>query len=68
MTNKKRIQTDSGIEIKQIDNDLAEVSGATVVSARAPGNGHAGLYVTNTKSNNEELITKRKAVIYSLVL
>jgi hypothetical protein len=58
----------AGIEIKQIDNDLAPVSGATVVSARAPGNGHAGLYVTNTKSNNEELITKRKAVIYSLVL
>lgn len=58
----------AGIEIKQIDRDLAAVGNATVLSARSPGNGHAGLYVTNTKSNNQELITKRKAVVYSLIL
>ena len=60
--------SDAAIEIKQITNNVPEVSNATVVSAKSPGNGKAGLFVTNAVSDNEELITKQKAIIYSLVL
>ena len=58
----------SGIDIKQINRELEPKVGTTVMYAKEPGHGHAGLYVSNSKSVDEELITKRKAVIYSLIL
>ena len=56
------------IEIRHSSNIATRVDGATIIAARPPGAGHAGLYVTNSKSDNEELITKRKSIVYSLVL
>jgi hypothetical protein len=58
----------AGIEIAEITGNVEPFPGTTIMYAKEPGNGQAGLYVTNSVSNNEELITKRKAVIYSLVL
>lgn len=56
------------VEIRHSSNIATRVDAATIVAARPAGAGHAGLYVTNLKSDNEELITKRKSIIYSLVL
>jgi hypothetical protein len=56
------------IEIRHSANIAPEVIGATILASRPPSYGHAGLYVTNSISQNEELITKRKSIIYSLVL
>jgi len=57
----------SGIEIQQINRDIDPKVEATIMYAKIPGEGHAGLYVSNSKSVHEELITKRKSIIYSLI-
>jgi hypothetical protein len=56
------------IEIRHSANVATRVDGATILASRPPGPGYSGLYVTNAVSENEELITKRKSIIYSLVL
>jgi hypothetical protein len=58
----------AGIEIRQITGNLVPKFDSTVIYAKEPNLGHSGLYVSNSKSVDEELITKRKAIIYSLVL
>lgn len=55
----------------QVSNTLVApgaVTGATVLYAQAPNSGQAGLYVVNSDSTNEELITKRRAFGFSLIL
>lgn len=44
------------------------VNGAAVLYASAPNSGAAGLYVVNQTSTNEELITRRRAFGFSLLL
>lgn len=39
-----------------------------VISAQTPDLGQSGLFVTTTTYSNQELITKRKAVWYSLIM
>ena len=58
----------SGVEIKQIERSIEPKLGSTILYAKEASLGHTGLYVSNSKSVDEELITKRKAIIYSLVL
>ena len=42
--------------------------GETVLNAAAEGAGQTGLYVTGVVSTNEELVTKRRALGFSLIL
>jgi hypothetical protein len=44
------------------------LTGNTVISAQTPGLGQSGLFVTTTSYTNQELITKSKAVWYSLIM
>lgn len=46
----------------------AAVLGTTVVYAALPGEGTSGVYVVNGVSANEELVTKKRAFGYSLIL
>ena len=57
-----------GLQLAIVQNNVIAVPDAVIITAKEPNNGKTGLYVTNTVSDNEELITKRKAVVYSLVL
>ena len=41
--------------------------GSVVIYANAAGSGGSGIYVNNTQTNNAELVTKSKAVAYSIV-
>ena len=41
--------------------------GSVVIYANAAGSGGSGVYVNNTQTNNAELVTKSKAVAYSIV-
>jgi hypothetical protein len=43
-------------------------AGTTVFYANTAGAGTAGLYVVNDQATNEELITKRRAFGFSLIL
>lgn len=58
----------AGIQIPFTEKNMSPVANTVVLSAQIPGNGKTGLYVTNSVADNEELITKRRAVVYSLVL
>jgi len=61
--------SNAGVQISHsVTNVLPAVNDATVVYSKAPGAGAAGLYVSNSSVLNAELITKRKALIFSLVL
>jgi hypothetical protein len=55
----------------QVNNTLTQptsaVTNATVLYAATPGSGLSGLYVLNGASANEELITKKRALGFSLL-
>jgi hypothetical protein len=57
----------SNVAITISDNPAPTVSGTISFNAQLPGGGGSGLYVTNTDSINTELITKTKAIVYSLI-
>lgn len=46
----------------------ASVANTTVVYAGTPGGGTSGVYVVNGVATNEELVTKKRAFGYSLIL
>lgn len=58
----------AGLEITNTNGSVTARANATVIVAREPKAGESGLFVTNSVSLDEELITKRKALAYSLVL
>lgn len=61
----------TGIQINHVNSLVANipyVQNSTIMFAKEPGNGVSGLYIIDKKQRQEELITKRRAVVYSLVL
>lgn len=64
-------QANTGIQINHVNSLVANipyVQNATVYFAKEPENGQTGLYVIDKLQRQEELITKRRALVYSLVL
>lgn len=64
-------QANTGIQINHVNSliaDIPYVPSATVLFAKEPGNGQTGFYVVDKFQRHEELITKRRSVVYSLVL
>jgi hypothetical protein len=62
-----RLQTNYALELEQIAVTPAYVSGATVVHARTPDLGGSGLFFVGSTGVNDELISKNKAVLYSMI-
>ena len=59
----------SNLQLNNVDTlPSTAVTNATLVFASAPGSAGSGLYVTNSGSNNQELVTKSKAIVYALIL
>lgn len=58
----------AGIQIQHTISTLPAVANATVIGANVAAGGDTGVYVSNQKVTNQELITKRKALVFSLVL
>jgi hypothetical protein len=60
----------TNVAISQTAVAPGATSGNTVVYAQTPGNGNAGLYVTNSSQTQQqqELITKNKAIAYALFM
>ena len=55
----------------QINNSLgvpSAVADAVVVYSAAPGSAGSGLYIQNSSVTGEELVTKSKAIVFSLIL
>lgn len=64
-------KANTGIQISHVDSFMANVRyqiDATVFYCKEPGQGNSGIFVVDKKHRSEELITKRKALVYSLVL
>jgi len=59
---------DDELELKNTNITPVAVSGSTVVYAAPPSAGSCGLYVVNQSATNEELVTKRRAFGFSLIL
>jgi hypothetical protein len=56
------------LQLKQANIVYTAATGSTVFYANVVGAGQTGLYVINTESTNEELVTKRRAFGFSLIL
>ena len=56
------------IEVKYANTIPSASTGTTVVYAQSPSAGQAGIFVVNPSSTNEELVTKRRAFGFSLIL
>lgn len=59
---------EGGVEFVAGIVDAAVVAGSTVVYAKTPEAGETGLFVTNESVIAKELITKRRALVFALVL
>lgn len=61
-------QIDSVIQLKELSvAPTANIAGYNTVYAATPDAGGSGVFVLNESSKNEELVTKRKAIVYSLI-
>jgi hypothetical protein len=56
------------IRMPKLDADPTHVNGYSSVYAKSTSTGDTGLFVANENNIGQELITKRKAFIYSLIL
>ena len=59
--------TSGNINISGITLYTTPSSGNVQISANTPGSGGSGVYVTSNVATNAELVTKSKAVAYSIV-
>jgi hypothetical protein len=59
----------SNLQLNNVDTAPASaITNATLVYGATPGGGTSGLYVLNGSAANEELVTKRRAFGFSLIL
>ena len=56
------------VRLPQITADPAPKAGYSTIYAKTPKEGDTGFFVANEKVQGNELITKRKAFVYSLIL
>lgn len=61
-----KIQTNYGFQFDQIVVNPAVVGGSTILYAKAQSSGGSGLFINNS-SYNDELITKSKALLFSML-
>jgi hypothetical protein len=60
-------QLDSAIQVKDVADPPTSIPGYNLVFAAAPAGGGTGLFVTNTTVTKQELVSKRRAIVYSLI-
>ena len=62
-----KVRTNYGVQLDQISIDPAYVPGSTIQYSKNPGIGDTGLYYRNTNNNTDELISKNKALLFSMI-
>ena len=60
-------EIDSVLQLKEVAPLTANISGYGLLAAGNVKGGGTGLYVTHSASIDQELITKKKAIVYSLI-
>jgi hypothetical protein len=61
-----KVETNYAIQLDQITVDPTSVSGASVVYGKTPGAADSGIYFVNS-SKSDELISKNKALVFSML-
>ncbi len=67
-SNNAVIKHDTNVAIKNTTVAPSTLSGYNIVYAQTPGSGGSGLYITNTTNQQQELVTKTKAIVYALIM
>ena len=67
-SNVGNVKFGGNIQINNTAVAPTAVTGATVVYAATPNSGASGVYVVNGEAVNEELITKKRAFAFSILL
>jgi len=61
------VTVQGALNMKYANVTYTATTGGTVLNAAASGAGQTGLYVTGDVSSNEELVTKKRALGFSLL-
>jgi len=62
------VTIDSSLVVEQITSDPTPTPGYSTLYAKETKSGNTGFYISNEKKVGEELITKKKAFLYSIIL
>jgi hypothetical protein len=62
-----KVRTNYGLQLEQIAVDPAFVSGSTIQYAKEPSIGDTGLFYRNSNNTTDELISKNKALLFSMI-
>lgn len=61
------IQFDSKLQINHTTGNVANVANSVIVYSSVAGSGGTGIYVSNEQTQNDELVSKRKATVFSII-
>jgi len=67
-SNTQTVPFNTNLSIMNTTVNPSAITGYNVVYAKTPAGGGSGLYVTNTTAQNQELVTKTKAIVYALIM
>jgi len=62
------IKHDTNVAIKNSAIAPSTLSGYNTVYAQTPSSGGSGLFITNTTNQQQELVTKTKAIVFALIM
>jgi len=62
------IKHDTNVAIKNSEIAPSTLSGYNTVYAQTPSSGGSGLFITNTTNQQQELVTKTKAIVFALIM
>ena len=62
-----RLQTNYALELEEIAVTPAFISGSTVLHAATPAIGGSGVYFVGSTNINNELVSKNKAILFSMI-
>jgi hypothetical protein len=66
--NTAYVKFDTNVAIKNTTVAPATQSGYNVLYTQTPSSGGSGVYVTNTTTQQQELVTKTKAIVFALIM
>lgn len=67
-SNTQIIKHDSNVAIQNTTVAPSITSGYNTIYSQTPGGGGSGVYITNDTTQQQELVTKTKAIVYALIM
>jgi hypothetical protein len=67
-SNTQVIKHDTNVAIKNTTVSPSITTGYNTLYSQTPGGGGSGVYITNDTTQQQELVTKTKAIVYALIM